>query len=311
MTCYYPREGWRARHLNPSGKRGLVFNRAQGYVDMPVTVPCGRCLGCRLEKSRQWAIRLLHESKLHEDKCFVTLTYNREHLPYGGTLVKEHFQEFINRLRMRHRRASGRGIRYFHCGEYGEDVDERPHYHACLFGIDFPDKMFFKRTETGHVIYTSKSLEDAWGKGFVTVGSFSFESAAYCARYIMKKVTGPEAPGYYMKLVPETGELVERVPEYVTMSLRPGIGSEWAKLYITDFYPCDFAVMKGKKLRVPRYYDSILGLMNGPMLTRVKAIRSVRGKTPKAKYENSPERLRVREEVKASQISNLKRDKAK
>ena len=93
MPCYHPISGYRSRHLNKSGKRSIVFDKKNGYIDMPITVKCGQCIGCRLEYSRQWAIRCLHEAQLHEDNCFITLTYDDENLPHNGSLTKPHFQD--------------------------------------------------------------------------------------------------------------------------------------------------------------------------------------------------------------------------
>jgi len=88
MPCYYPIKGYKSKKREPSGKRKIVFYAHQGLVDMPVTIPCGRCVGCRLERSRQWAMRCMHEASLHEENIFITLTYNPENLPEGNTLKK-------------------------------------------------------------------------------------------------------------------------------------------------------------------------------------------------------------------------------
>jgi len=166
MPCFYPIPAWRAQTVHPSTrKRGIVFNPRDGFADMALKVPCGQCIGCRLERSRQWAIRCLHESGLHERNCFITLTYDDEHLPEGGTLVKQDWQLFIDRLRKRFRTK----VRYFHCGEYGEQT-RRPHYHAILFGHDFDDKTLWKRNH-GNPLYRSKSLERLWPHGYSSIGA--------------------------------------------------------------------------------------------------------------------------------------------
>lgn len=267
---------------------------------MPVSIPCGQCIGCRLEKSRQWAMRCVHEAQLHEAKCFITLTYDNHHLPRGGTLIKKHFQDFMKRLR---KRFNG-NIRYFHCGEYGE-ASKRPHYHALIFGTDFPDKKFHTRNAQGDTLYTSELLAALWGHGFCSIGQFTFETAAYCARYIMKKVTGPTAPKHYRVCDLETGETIEKIPEYVTMSLKPAIGALWFDKFHSDIYPDDFCVMRGKKLPVPRYYDLRLGRMNEPLLKNLKIRRVVNGKKNSA--NTTQEKLLVRHEVKLAQIKSLKR----
>ena len=102
MACYYPLKGYRARAVNPkTGKRSIVFDSSLGFMDMPVEFACGQCIGCRIERSRQWAIRCVHEAQLYEANCFITLTYAPEHLPKNGSLVLEHFQKFMKRLRKR------------------------------------------------------------------------------------------------------------------------------------------------------------------------------------------------------------------
>ena len=135
MTCYHPLECWRV-----DGQSKLAFVKPrEALIREKLEVPCGQCIGCRLERSRQWAVRCIHEAQLHKDNCFITLTYNDEHLPSPPSLSVRDFQLFMKRLRKRF----GKGIRFFHCGEYGEKYG-RPHYHACLFGFDFPDRVQFK-----------------------------------------------------------------------------------------------------------------------------------------------------------------------
>lgn len=100
MPCYHPIQGWKSRFPNQKGKRPIVFKQnSYADLDSPVTLACGRCIGCRLEYSRQWAVRCVHEASLYDDNCFITLTYDNENLPEGGTLVKKHFQDFMKRLR--------------------------------------------------------------------------------------------------------------------------------------------------------------------------------------------------------------------
>ena len=139
MACVTPLQGWKSRKRLPSGKRGVTFKYGESYSDMRIEVACGRCIGCRKEYARQWAMRCLHEASLFDENSFVTLTYDDKHLPAGGTLVKRDVQLFLKRLR---RKFSDRTIRYFFSGEYGGDT-LRPHYHGCLFGFAFPDQVAF------------------------------------------------------------------------------------------------------------------------------------------------------------------------
>lgn len=305
MPCYKPLQGYRARHVNESGKRSIVFNAKEGFQDRPVEVPCGRCIGCRLERSRQWAIRCVHEASLWPDNAFVTLTYDDSHVPPGGTLVKKDYQDFMKRLRHHFPQK----IRYFQCGEYGETT-HRPHYHACLFNMDFPDKEFYTERQ-GVRLYFSPMLQDVWGKGFCTIGDVTFESAAYVARYIMKKVTGDDAEEHYKSLDPETGEIFDIIPEYVTMSRGGrgdglgGIGKGWFEKWSGDVYPDDTIVMRGKEMKPPRFYDGLFEQKDPEALMAIKHERLVYAK--KHAEHNTRERLAVREKVKQAQVGQLKR----
>lgn len=237
MVCTRPIEGFRA----PGGQ--IVFAKKQGWSDRPITVPCGQCQSCRLEKSRQWAMRIMHEASLYERNTFLTLTYRDDALPENYSLRLDDHQKFLKRLRKKH---SGRLIRFYHCGEYG-DTTHRPHYHTILFNMDFEDKKFLKKTETKNDLYISAELDEIWGHGDCYIGDVTFESAAYCGRYVMKKLTGARKSEYG-----------SREPEYSTMSRRPGIGAPWLSKWKTDVYPNDFCVFNGRRVRVPKAYDQLM-----------------------------------------------------
>lgn len=263
-------------------------------------IPCGGCIGCRLDRSRQWAARLMHEAKYHELKSFLTLTYSDENLPEGGTLVKRDFQLFMKRFRKEH----GGKIRYFMCGEYG-DGNDRPHYHAIIFGCDFPDRKKHSKGARGDQIYTSATLDRIWGLGHTYIGNVTHESCGYVARYCMKKVTGQMAEEHYSRVNPATGEWYLLLPEYINMSLRPGIGADYYEDFKNDLYPSDYAVVKGKKLPVPKYYDRKLEKEEPQLLEQLKATRKRRAVLDKA--NNTRERLAVRKEVILSKFKMLKR----
>ncbi|WNK12449.1 MAG: replication initiator protein [Microvirus sp.] len=292
MPCYHPITAWRSGSVNPSGRRSLLFSPEGAFGDA-LQISCGKCVGCRLERSRQWALRCVHEASLYPENCFVTLTYSEEHLPDPPQLVKRHVQLFFKRLRKRFGK-----LRYVMCGEYGEKLT-RPHYHALIFGMDFPDKK--KHTErAGITTFKSQILEDIWGLGFCTLGAISFESAAYVARYSMKKINGDQAKSHYERIDASTGELIQLQPEYLAMSLKPGIAHDWFQKYKSDCYPDDFCISKGNKLRVPAYYDRQL-----PEL-ELQELKLRRKKTALRFRENStPTRLAVRETVKLAQLSRL------
>lgn len=250
-------------------------------------------------RSREWAVRCIHESQLHADNCFLTLTYNDDNLPYGETLVLDHFQRFMKRLRKRY----GEGIRFFHCGEYGEQR-MRPHYHALLFGFDFPDRVLFS-TRKGIRLYTSESLQSLWPYGFSTVGAVTFESSAYCARYILKKVTGDQSDARYDWADPETGELLRRRPEYVTMSRRPGVGRGWLERFGQELLDHDSVIIDGKKLKVPRFYDQVLEEVHHEALVANKRAR--KRALARHAWNNTPDRLEVRRKVQEAKLKRLPR----
>lgn len=262
MPCYAPIRMWYSLDgVNPAtGRWKLTPSYSKAYHDIPpIYVPCGKCIGCRLERSRMWAMRCVHEASLYENNCFITLTFNDFNLDKNLSLRKDDWVLFMKRLRARF----GDGIRFFHCGEYGSE-NQRPHHHAILFNFDFDDKEPFSRFN-GNWVYTSETLSDLWhNKGFCTVGNVTFESCAYVARYVMKKVTGEPAKAHYGK----------RLPEYCTMSRRPGIGSDWFNMYKDDLYNYDLCVVRGNKLcKVPRFYDNMLEKVDKSLYSRIKLKR--------------------------------------
>lgn len=238
---------------------------------------------------------------MHELSTFITLTYNDENLPLGNTLVKAHFQSFMKRLRFHH----GSKIRFFHCGEYGGKTD-RPHYHAILFGIDFADKTKYSINAQGDQIYRSDTLDKIWGKGICMIGAVTDKSCAYVARYLLKKVTGEQAKQHYQSVDLSTGEIIDRLPEYITMSNRPGIGYEWFRLFKSDIFPSDTVITKGKESLPPAYYLKKAAEDDQKSADRIKQRRIRRAKKHKA--DSTPERLSVRLTVRKSKISMLKRD---
>lgn len=238
MPCYKPLDAWRT-------STGIVFRETRD-ASGSLKLPCGQCHGCRLERSRQWAVRCLHEAQCHEHSCFVTLTYDDEHVP--TSLVYPHFQKFMRRLRKRFGK-----VRFYMCGEYGEQ-SFRPHFHACLFGVRFPDLQLWKDSE-GIRLYRSEVLEQLWPYGFASVGDVTFESAAYVARYVMKKQTGDRADVHYRRVDVRTGEDVMVESEFSRMSLKPGIGFNWWKRYHGEVFVHDGCVVRGRLVKPPRYYD--------------------------------------------------------
>lgn len=315
MACYHPLKGYRSQTVNPSGKRSIVFTKHEGFIDLPLELPCGQCIGCKLERSRMWAVRCFHEASLHQHNSYITLTYSQKYLPKDLSLKKKHFQLFMKKLRDHRTREYGpwpkdgqdRRIRFFMCGEYGENYG-RPHYHACLFNYDFPDKYHWK-TRNGFKVWRSPHLEKLWPLGNSEIGEVTFESAAYVARYITKKITGPTAYEHYNVVDKTTGEiLAERFPEYTDMSRKPGVGKEWYEKYKSDVFPDDFAIIrKGDKLikcKPPKYYRDQLEKDDKTMALQLKIERKDAAQN---NVDNTWDRLRVREEIQYEKLKQLKR----
>lgn len=276
MPCSSPLHGFRSRVPSESGRFPVVFAGKAANLDSPVTLPCGRCVDCRLEASRQKAIRCVHEASLYDDNCFLTLTYDDEHLPLNNSLRLKDMQDFWKRYRDR---IKPRKIRTAYCGEYG-DKNGRPHYHALVFNHDFEDKKYHCKSPSGDRLYTSELLSSLWPAGHALIGDVNFNSAAYVCRYIMKKALGFTGRKYlldeqhqmsilnldyaYIRFInpdPLSPEFsyYHISPEFMHMSKgQGGIGKPWLRKYGSDVFPSDFVIINGKKVKPPKYYDRVL-----------------------------------------------------
>lgn len=326
MPCYKPLKAWYALYKNPNGRRSVVFDQTKSNGN-PVTLPCGQCIGCRLEYSRQWAMRCVHEAESWDENCFITLTYAPEHLPIDGSLQLDHFQKFIKRLRKKYVPTNPynqklektkyenfrkkNGIRFFMCGEYGEQCHHctqnkfackckkfeptlgRPHYHACLFNFNFTDRTLYKNAN-GVSLYRSEILESLWPYGFATIGDVTFESAAYVARYVVKKINGDIAENHYLKTDSLTGETHPIKPEYTTMSRRPGIGKYFYDQFKGDFDK-DYITLRGIKMKPAKYYDNQLRIESEAQYENMKKLR--KQKIKEHADDCTPERLAVRHKL--------------
>ncbi|WNK12656.1 MAG: replication initiator protein [Microvirus sp.] len=294
MPCYHPLEAFRLAS-------GEVVFCERGDVMATLRLPCGRCVGCRLERSRQWAVRITHEARLYDGSGFVTLTYDDAHVPLDGSLRYRDFRLFMRRVRKR----CG-PTRFFMCGEYGGQ-NGRPHFHAGLFGLDFwQDRKYFRTTDAGFKVFKSETLSQLWPLGMCEVGDLTFESAAYMARYVMKKVNGDLADDHYKRVDPETGEIVWLVPEFCHMSLRPGIGARWFGRYgASDAVAHDRVVMNGVPQKLPRYYNVLLKREDPVLLECMQQDRILAAKA--FVKDTTEERLSVREEVAKARLRFYKR----
>lgn len=293
MACYSPIEAFRLDNGS------IVFSERRG-VHYPLKLACGQCIGCRLERSRNWAVRCMHEAQMHSASCFITLTYDDAHFSsLNYSLNYAHFQAFIRRVRKKVGKC-----RFYMCGEYGS-LNSRPHFHSCIFGLDFPDKVLFRRLDSGCRIYRSPLLESLWTFGYSSIGDVTFESAAYVARYICKKVTGDLAATHYMRVDPISGEIFNISPEFCHMSLKPGIGRAWFDRYLADVFPHDRVIVRGKSVGVPKYYKQLLKLRD-PFLSDDLDFDRVKN-AEKFVDDCTEARLLARETVHRARLTFLKR----
>ncbi|ALS03680.1 VP4 [Gokushovirus WZ-2015a] len=296
MTCFGPIPAYRPQR--GAGDRRLVFDKRKSETGIRILIPCGQCTGCRLERSRQWAMRCMHEKQMHNASSFITLTYDDAHLPKFGALSMDHYQRFLKRLRHRF----GAGIRFCGCGEYG-DITNRPHYHILLLNADFPDRKLYTHSASGHGLYQSKELDALWSEdgsqfGFCNIGNVDFDSCAYVARYVMKKVIGKSNAPDMSMYDENTGEMFWKPGPFMTMSRRPGLGTEWYKKYGPHAYEWDSVVFKGVEVPPPRFYEN---LRVGPLINdNIKKKRRRQAALKRA--DNTLTRLRVREVVALAKL---------
>lgn len=295
MSCYRPIRGT----LVPGGR--VVIGGDPKGTGRPLSLPCGKCVGCRMDKARSWSIRITHEAQLYDSNLFVTFDYAPEHLPGSLSLEYVDFQLFMKRLRKRMRgvNASPNGkypIRFFVAGEYGARY-KRPHWHAIFFNLDLQDKVQFSN-ET----FRSTTLESLWGKGHAVIGSVTPRSASYVAGYTLFKKGHRDLYEDVVDTV--TGEVSSRRQEFVVMSRRPGIGSWWYEKYKRDLFPGDRAVMpEGRLYKVPRFYlerykeDDPLGAEEVAYERYLSSLEHPE--------EGTVERLAVREEYMLRKISTF------
>lgn len=284
MSCSHPLIAF-VRGVKDNGKKDLVFaNDRLSYMKDPVSgrilfdrleIPCGQCLGCRLQYSRQWADRCMMELEDHESAYFITLTYSDEFInqanqigrtrryysdPETGeakvslSLCKDDLQRFFKRLRY-HQGP----VRYYACGEYG-DNSKRPHYHAIVYDLNIPDLRFYKFSGLKDRYYNSDFLQKVWTDngvpcGHVVIGKVTWETCAYTARYVMKKAKGITSDIY---------DVFNMEPEFVVMSRRPGIGKAYYDRHYEQFLNYGETYIStdsgSVNCKTPRYFKEKLDL---------------------------------------------------
>lgn len=305
----YTRQGFKELQRPPTPWEESHFQCNQDFIP----IPCGQCIGCRLEYSKQWATRCMLEAKKYEHNYFVTLTYDNEHLPITDytdpvsgvigqsmTLVPRDHTLFMKRLRKEY----GDNIRYYMCGEYG-DESLRPHFHYILFNLPLDDLKVYKINSDGQPLYNSERLQKLWPNGYVVVANVTFQTCAYVARYVTKKLTGKKADHY-------TRFNLER--PFVRMSRRPGIARDWFNENFDTIYQRDEIVLEnGLSVRPPRYFDKLFEVDYPDELETIKEYRRNAAELIQQSVEdridlNYLDYLEVCENVKKNKTKVLTRD---
>lgn len=298
MSCVSPLKAyWRSR-----SRDAITFDMNKSATRISFKLPCGKCIGCRMDKARQWGFRCLHEAKLWPQNYFVTLTYSDENLPPGGSVSVRDVQLFMKRLRKAKGSSKENPLRFFLGAEYGE-MNRRPHYHALLFNCPFNDLVVHGKNERGEALYVSNELADVWQLGFVTVGALTYDSAVYCAKYALKKynlregATAEERAEYDRRYVvyDADGIVYERRPEFAVMSRRPGIGAGYYDKFGSEVRAHDSIVVDGREMRPPRFYDVRTSVADPDRFELIKKRRKRLGVL--SRLDNTVERLRVKQRL--------------
>ena len=239
-------------------------------------IPCKNCIGCRLDYSREWANRGYLESKCWDQNWFVTLTYDEDSIPYSeeitdsqgitytdsidempwqGTIQPDDMTRFMKNLRkIFERKKKETNIRFMGCGEYGENT-RRPHYHLILFNCNLPKETFYDPHVTWNkdTVWKNTWIERAWGKGMVQIGECNWNSIAYVARYITKKINGNESEEFYAMQGEEK--------EFFRASNQPGIGGIYYENNKEKIYKNDKILIQNLKgvhwIKPPEYFDRL------------------------------------------------------
>lgn len=323
MTCYRPQYAIQnfcskeQKFLQPKIQYPVTFDdydssKARHFRRHQATIypkykelnlPCGVCFGCRMDNSRMWSLRLMHEGKFSSSSYFVTLTYRPEDMPLYGDLNYEHLELFWKKAR--HRFQGDVPFRYFACGEYG-DKTLRPHYHFAAFDFNLTDLRLFKNTDHGPY-FLSDELADCWEHGHVIVAQLDWMTAAYIARYVTKKMRGKNVRFYPDECAdPETGEIPSFCVERAFQS--KGLGLRWYEAHKDEVWNLDGCLYANKYMvSPPRYYFKQLEKADPDKALAIKQKRLVEHPFEYIDPEKDRELL-YQMEARRLQMSVLKRE---
>lgn len=261
---------------------------------------------CTTEKSASELPTIAPEALKGAKIAHVDNTLAREDIEteLQGSLNRKTHQKFMKRLREK----LGVPIRFYMCGEYGEKLG-KPHYHYLIFGYAFPDKYYWKTSKSGEKLYRSPTLEKLWPFGNAWIGDVTYESCAYVAAYVMKKINGNQADWHYRR-TDEYGQDYWLEPEFALMSRGGrrgrGLAAEWLDEFRTDVYTDDAVIRNAVKCKPPRYYDKLLALFDPVRWEVIKLQREHRAR--ELAEDNTPARLHDKEIVLKAKLGLKKRN---
>lgn len=277
MACLKPiqvhnlNKGEKVRFKRYSSVNVLKYDMNMNY-ETNNSVPCRKCIECKLDNAKEWAIRSALECKSSEDNWFVTLTYADQFIPVNKkgifTCSYSDLSRFIESLRKVFTRQGIKNIKYLASSEYGSRTN-RPHYHLCFFNLPLDDlEPTGERSNLGHPYFVSKLVDKIWNKGIHKIGRVTYQSAGYVARYTIKKLKNLD----YEKLGIE--------PEKLFMS--KGIGKKYFEENKEHIYKYDVVNLNTDdgliKLQPPRYFDRLYEKQNPERLQEIKNVRIVNAK---------------------------------
>ena len=275
-------------------------------------INCKNCIGCLTDNERMWTDRIVDEASLYDNNLFVTLSYDEEHLPDHESVNIRDGQLFMKKLR---KKFPGFKIRFLYKAEYGENT-ARAHYHYALFNTPKLTDMEYNRSnDNGDKLYTSKTIEDIWGNGFVLIGELNRTTAGYIARYIVKSDQKTKSKRDDFEIIDPDGVVHHRNRKpFLNMSRRPGIGRAWLEKNFSDVFPRDEYFVQAKAIKPtkfnphplranasvimhkpPAYYFRCLEQMKPEMHAELKLQREDETLKPKNKWNRTKKRLTVRE----------------
>jgi len=286
-------------------------------------VTCRKCIGCKSDRARDISLRASHEVQMVGQAAFLTLTYDRDNLPWDsrplskegqrlalahpgrvlpwrGSLRRRDVVLFMKRLR-KELSKDGIRVRAYMVGEYGGRT-ARPHYHLCLFGFDFQeDRRQTGDSKQGHRMFTSARLDALWGMGMCWINEMGREVAQYAAKYALKDV------GSKLELRNGGGHVVEVEPPFDSLPHGKALGLPWLDRFWSDVFPRGLVVLKGGiELPAPSAYMKVCKERDPEMFEAIADKRSVDGLKRVADF--MPERLKSREVVAYARADQSKRD---